>query len=290
MMPLSWRPYILLMRLDRPIGTWLLLLPGWWSILMAATTSQTSITTILFYMGLFATGSIIMRGAGCVINDLWDRDFDRQVERTKMRPLASGEIPVKSALIFLTLLLGTGLAILLTFNQTTIILGFLSIFPVILYPLAKRITWYPQAVLGLTFNFGALMGAASILGTVPVFAWALYIGGFFWTLGYDTIYAQQDVADDALIGVKSTALKFGERVSQYIAAFYTMTILCFGVAAILAEAGFVFYIGLTAAASHLLWQYRTWDKQNPNSSLKIFRSNRDFGLIIALSAIAEYLF
>lgn len=289
-MPVSWTPYILLMRLDRPIGTWLLLLPGWWSILMAATTSQTSISTILLYMGLFAAGSIIMRGAGCVINDLWDRDFDRQVERTKMRPLASGEIPVKSALIFLTFLLGTGLAILLTFNQTTIILGFLSIFPVILYPLAKRITWYPQAVLGLTFNFGALMGAASILDTVPVFAWALYIGGFFWTLGYDTIYAQQDVADDALIGVKSTALKFGEQVRQYIAAFYTMTILCFGVAAILAEAGFVFYIGLSAAASHLLWQYRTWDKQNQGSSLKIFRSNRDFGLIITLSAIAEYLF
>ncbi len=289
MIPSGWKPYILLMRLDRPIGTWLLLLPCWWSILIAAPINQTPIPTISFYMALFAVGSIVMRGAGCVINDLWDRDFDKQVERTKKRPLASGQISVKAALVFLGMLLGLGLLILLCFNKLTIVIGFLSLIPVILYPLAKRITWYPQAILGLTFNLGALMGATSILGYIPPFAWPLYIGGLFWTLGYDTIYAQQDMADDALIGVKSTALRFGERVGAYIAAFYCAATLCFFAAAFLAKTDIIFYCGLALSSAHLFWQWRKWDRHDPLSSLKIFRSNRDFGLIIMFGALAGAL-
>ncbi|MCB9985853.1 MAG: 4-hydroxybenzoate octaprenyltransferase [Micavibrio sp.] len=283
-LPPACKPYALLMRLDRPIGTWLLLLPAWWSILAAS--SQFSLHTLL-YMMLFALGSLIMRGAGCVINDLWDKDFDAKVERTRNRPLASGDLSTKKALIFLFALLGLGLSILLCFNLTTITLGIISLIPVILYPLAKRITWYPQAILGLTFNFGALMGAASITDTIPTFAWSLYAAGLFWTLGYDTIYAQQDMTDDALIGIKSTALKFGKNIRFYSAGFYILTAALVVLSAILSGMTELGLIGLGLAIIHLFWQIKTWDQHDPASSLRIFRSNRDFGLIIAASFLIE---
>ncbi|HNQ91565.1 MAG TPA: 4-hydroxybenzoate octaprenyltransferase [Alphaproteobacteria bacterium] len=288
-LPEHLRPYALLMRLDRPIGTWLLLLPAWWSILAAThglTDFSASTASTLI---LFGTGALVMRGAGCVVNDLWDRDFDARVERTKNRPLASKQISMRQAVFFLGSLLGIGLAILLSFNTTTIILGFVSLIPVIIYPLAKRVTWYPQAVLGLTFNFGALMGAAAILNDIPPFAWALYAAGFFWTLGYDTIYARQDIADDALIGVKSTARKFGNKVKTYVAVFYSLTIALIFVAGILANVTAVFYGVMSLGLLHLLWQVRTWDKDDPQSSLQKFRSNRDFALVVTTAFLFGFM-
>lgn len=278
-LPASWEPYLLLMRLDRPIGTWLLLLPSWWAILAA---SGTFSLQTLWLMGLFAAGSIIMRGAGCVINDLWDRDFDKQVERTRSRPLAAGTVTPKQAILFLSVLLLLGLLILLSLNLTTIILGICALIPVILYPLAKRITWYPQAVLGLTFNFGALMGASAVLDTIPLFSICLYAAGFFWTMGYDTIYATQDIADDTLIGVKSTARKFGKNVKTYCAIFYALTALLLGISTFLVTGFSGLSLLILPAIAHLIWQIKSWAPETPQSSLGVFRSNRDFGILVTL--------
>jgi len=289
LLPEEFRPYALLMRLDRPIGTWLLLLPGWWSILAAEKGILGFSSSTLLTLVLFGLGALMMRGAGCIINDLWDRDFDALVERTKSRPLASGMISTGQALGLLAILLTLSLAILLSFNGVTILLGGISLIPVTLYPLAKRITWYPQAVLGLTFNFGALMGAAAILGQIPAFAWALYMAGFFWTLGYDTIYAQQDIADDAMIGVKSTARKFGPHIKTYVSVFYTLTLLLLFGAAMLAGASPVFYGIMGLGTLHLLWQVRTWQKDDPQSSLEKFRSNRDFALIVTTAFLLGFI-
>jgi 4-hydroxybenzoate polyprenyltransferase len=267
----AW-PYLSLMRLDRPIGTWLLLLPGWWSLAM--------VDAPAYFYALFALGALIMRGAGCVINDLWDRDFDKAVERTKSRPLASGAVTPYHAMVFLAGLLLTGLIILLQLSPVAIGLGGLSLIPVILYPLAKRVTWYPQAVLGLTFNFGALMGGAAVTNTVSLPSVLLYAAGFFWTLGYDTIYAHQDIADDSLIGVKSTARKFGARSPQFITMFYSLA------AALIFSAGFcaklhpIFYLFWGFSALHMMWQIRTWKMDDAADCLKKFRSNRDFALLI----------
>lgn len=285
-LPSSFRPYALLMRLDRPIGTWLLFLPALWSLLLASPAIMDKQTWL--YMILFASGAIIMRGAGCIINDLWDRDFDTQVERTRARPLASGQISAGQALAFLALLLGLGLSILLIFNKLTVALGIISLVPVTLYPLAKRVTWYPQAILGLTFNLGALMGAASLTGTIPSYGWALYAAGLFWTLGYDTIYAQQDMADDALVGIKSTALKFGPQIAKFTAAFYALCLLLLFLSMFLAGSGLLGYVFMGGAAIHSIWQIRHWDRHDPASSLKIFRSNRDFGLLVAIACLTGH--
>ncbi len=272
LLPVATHPYLSLMRLDRPIGTWLLLLPAWWSLAISGANP-------LLYL-LFALGALIMRGAGCVINDLWDRDFDRAVERTKLRPLASGAVTPKQAIVFLAGLLVGGLLILLQLPVTAILLGFGAMIPVILYPLAKRVTWYPQAILGLTFNMGALMGTAATLDTITLPALLLYAGGIFWTLGYDTIYAHQDVADDALIGVKSTARKFGNASPTYIATFYALTALFIFAAGFTAQLSWVFYVFWAFGSAHLLWQIRNWNMNDAPNCLQIFRSNRDFGLLM----------
>lgn len=276
-LPATWRPYALLMRLDRPVGTWLLLLPGWWGILSAAPFSGQS----ALYMVLFGIGAVLMRGAGCVINDLWDRDFDRQVARTRTRPLAAGDLSPRAALLFLLVLLAVSFLILLFFNRLTVAIGVASLIPVILYPLAKRVTWYPQAVLGLTFNMGALMGTSAMTGSLTPSSVLLYLAGLFWTLGYDTIYAGQDMADDALIGVKSTALRFGEKVKIWIGAFYTFCSILILWSGFLSGAGPVFYLLALAGAAHLARQVVIWNREAPSSALSVFRSNRDFGLIIA---------
>ncbi|MBL8638765.1 MAG: 4-hydroxybenzoate octaprenyltransferase [Alphaproteobacteria bacterium] len=284
-LPQSWQPYALLMRLDRPIGTWLLLFPAWWSILLSS--QALSIETTLKTMILFALGAVIMRGAGCVINDLWDRDFDRMVERTKLRPLARGTISPLHAMIFLCGLLFVSLGILLQFNLLTITLGVLSLIPVILYPLAKRVTWYPQFILGLTFNIGAFMGASAITGTIPLYALFLYIGGIFWTLGYDTIYAQQDIDDDAVIGVKSTALKLSKHLKSWVGGFYTAAYVFFALALCMAaphSASIPLFIApLAMCAAHLAWQVLGWTLHDPASCLKIFRSNVWFGWLLLAS-------
>ena len=230
-----------------------------------------------------------MRGAGCVVNDLWDRDLDRSVERTKNRPLASGQVSVPQALVFTAFLLFIGLLILVQLPMAAIFLGVLSLVPVVLYPLAKRVTWYPQAVLGLTFNFGALIGAAAVAGFVPMSAVLLYIGGFFWTMGYDTIYAHQDIVDDGIVGIKSTARKFGDQSRLYISGFYAVFAVFIYVTGLISGAGAVFYLFWAAAVFQLLWQAYDWKLDDQADCLAKFRSNRHFGFLLLLAYLFGYI-
>lgn len=282
-LPASWQPFAVLMRLDRPIGTWLLLLPGLWTIALASGGWLTMNWHDAWLFLLFCVGAVVMRGAGCVINDLWDRDFDRAVERTKQRPLASGAVSPKQALAFLAFLLLIGLGILLQLPFTAILLGILTLPLIISYPLMKRVTWWPQFFLGITFNFGALMGWAAVTGVVSFSALLIYIGGILWTLGYDTIYAHQDKDDDALIGVKSTARKFGAASKRWVAGFYVAAFALMALGFLIGGVGLSGVL-LLAGAAHLIWQVKKWDMNDPASSLKFFKSNRDFGLILLLAA------
>jgi 4-hydroxybenzoate polyprenyltransferase len=284
-LPLSLQPYAVLARLDRPIGIWLLLLPGWWSIMLAGGGMfHTSLKAIEIFV-LFGIGAIVMRAAGCVVNDLWDRRLDQKVERTAVRPLASGEISVAQACIFLGVLLGIGLLILLQMNRLTIALGILSLPLIILYPLMKRWTWWPQAFLGLTFNFGALMGWSAVTGAVGSPALLLYLGGVFWTLGYDTIYAHQDKEDDALAGIRSTALKFGAHSKEYVAMFYALAWMLMTAACWLGSKDILAVLFMLPAAWHFFHQVKTWDMNDPESSLATFRSNRGAGLWVLAAFI-----
>ena len=282
-LPESWQPYAILMRLDRPIGWWLLLLPGWWGIVLGANGVSGMYAPDYRLMIMFLVGAIIMRGAGCIINDIWDRDLDKQVERTKNRPLASGQISMFQALVFLFWLLFTAFIILLQTSYVTIGLGMLSLILVATYPLMKRITWWPQAFLGITFNFGALMGwgaATHHLGWEPLL---LYVAGFFWTLGYDTVYAHQDKADDELVGIKSTALLFGDRSKFWVGIFYTITISLIALASFVAGSNILSLALLIFAAMHLFRQVTEWDMYDPLNSLLVFKSNRNFGLLVLFS-------
>ncbi|MHA1563780.1 MAG: 4-hydroxybenzoate octaprenyltransferase [Alphaproteobacteria bacterium] len=283
-MPAPAQPYFRLARIDRPIGTWLLLLPGWWAIALASPGWPS-----LWFFALFGIGAVVMRGAGCVVNDLADRKFDAQVARTANRPIASGAISIPAALIFLAALLGLGLAILLQFNLFAVIVGAISLALIFPYPLMKRITYWPQAFLGLTFNWGALLGWVAVTGRLDPPALSLYAAGFFWTLGYDTIYAHQDKQDDALIGVKSTALLLAANTRPWIAVFLTITVLLLGLTGLLAGLAWPYYVGLALAAGHLAWQTATVDFENPRDCLKKFKSNRDFGLILLAGIIAGQL-
>lgn len=280
--PVSARPYLYLLRLDRPIGIWLLLLPSLWAIALASGGVSGITPHTAYYVGLFVLGAIIMRGAGCVINDLWDRDLDKLVERTKSRPLANGTISVRQGIAFFGLLLGLGLLILIQFNMVTIILGCATLPLIITYPLMKRITWWPQAFLGLTFNFGALMGWSAITGEIGMTGALLYIGGIFWTIGYDTVYAHQDKEDDAMAGIKSTARLFSKHSKKYVTTFF-ITALIFLTAAIISAQGITpstALIGLPAA--HIAWQIKKWDPYNNESSLRIFKSNMVFGMLVVI--------
>ncbi len=281
-MPSALQPYFRLARIDRPIGTWLLLLPGWWAIALAAPGWPSP-----WLLGLFGIGAVVMRAAGCVVNDLADRKFDAMVARTASRPIASGAVSVPAALVFLAALLAVGLAILLQFNTFAILIGALSLALIFPYPLMKRITHWPQAFLGLTFNWGALLGWAAVTGRLDPPAIALYAAGFFWTLGYDTIYAHQDKQDDALIGVKSTALLFAANSRPWIALFLTITVLLLGLAGWLAQLAWPYYVGLALAAGHLAWQTAAVDFDDPRDCRKKFNSNRDFGLILLAGIIAS---
>jgi len=283
--PENLRPLIALARLNRPIGIWLLLLPGWWAIALAAGGLFTMNGKDWKLIALFGIGAVVMRSAGCVINDLWDRNLDRKVKRTKNRPLASGAISPRYAIIFMTGLLLCGLMILLQMNITTILLGFLVVPFIVAYPLMKRILWWPQAFLGVTFNFGVLMGWAAVSGIVSLPALALYIGGIFWTLGYDTIYAHQDKEDDLLAGIKSTALKFGDQSKKWVAGFYAASWVLMVLAFVAAGDKWLSLAVLTGAGFHLAWQIQSWDTSNPESSLKIFKANRNFGLIVLAAAM-----
>ena len=283
LIPEKMRPYLYLTRIDRPIGIWLLLLPGWWSIVMASGGIFNMNAHSWYLILLFGIGAIIMRSAGCTVNDIWDRKLDRQVARTKERPIASGAISTLQALIFLAILLIAGLLILLQMNRLTIILGIISLPLIAAYPLMKKITWWPQAFLGVTFNFGALMGWSAVTGSLALPAILLYIAGIFWTLGYDTIYAHQDKEDDALAGIKSTALLFGNISKERVKRFYEVTTVALAFSVLLATGSLLSTIAVMLACSHLLWQMTEWNPEEPMSSLEIFKSNRDFGLLVLLA-------
>lgn len=281
------RPYLRLMRLDGPIGTWLLLLPGWWAI--AAAPPPFDWGHRAWIAALFGIGAVVMRGAGCVINDILDRKFDAQVERTRHRPIASGQVSVLQALVFLGLLLAIGLLILLSFNGLTVLLGASSLLLIATYPLMKRITWWPQAFLGITFNWGALMGWTAVAGGLDRTALLLYAGGFFWTLGYDTIYAHQDKKDDAMIGVKSSALALGARTHRWVAVFYGAAVLLWCIAGLIADMGPIFLAGPAAVAAHFFWQVRRLDIDAPAVCGRLFKSNRDAGLLLLAGLLAGSL-
>lgn len=284
-LPDGWRPYALLMRLDRPIGSWLLFLPALWAFALAAQDWAQGLALAL----LFGLGSVVMRGAGCVVNDLWDRDLDRKVTRTAGRPIASGAVTPRQALLFLAALLAIGLAILVQLNGLAILLGVVSLLPVALYPLAKRVTDFPQAVLGLTFSWGAPMGYAAATGRLDGPGLVLYAAAFLWILGYDTIYAHQDREDDALIGVRSTARHFGERTAPFLLACYAGAVALLLLAGILAGLGPFFHVALLAPAGVLAWQIRRLDIHDPVLCLRLFQRNREVGLLITLAFLAGRL-
>jgi len=284
-MPAPLRPWLRLMRADRPAGFWLLMWPCWWSTLLA---QPAEMGEMLRLLALFLTGSIVMRGAGCVWNDILDRRMDAQVARTAHRPLASGQVSVMGALIFMVALSLVGLAVLLSLDRFAILLGLGSLALVAVYPLAKRVTDWPQAVLGLTFNWGALMGWAAVEGWLSPAPLALYAGCLFWTLGYDTIYAHQDAADDAVAGVRSTALRFGARSRVWISGFYILFVTGAAAAGWLAGLAWPWYTGAAAAGLHLGWQVARLDPADPARCLALFRSNGALGWTLFLGGLGAW--
>ena len=282
--PPGARPYLQLMRADRPIGTWLLLLPCWHSLALAV--AATGWRNHALWLAIaFAIGSFVMRGAGCVINDIVDRDFDAQVARTRSRPIPSGRVSVRQALVFLAALFGVGLAILLTMNPTAILLGVAAMGPVAIYPFMKRFTYWPQAFLGIAFNWGAMMGWVAHTGSLGWPPVLLYASGIAWTLAYDTIYAYQDRDDDALIGVKSTALRFGERPGPWMFGFSAASVLLAALAVGAAGLNWPAYLGVAAFGAHLFRQAARLRTDDPALCLKLFRSNRDAGLLLLLGFV-----
>jgi 4-hydroxybenzoate polyprenyltransferase len=279
-LPERLRLYAVLARWDRPIGTWLLLWPCWWALALAPGRPD------WWLVPLFGIGAVAMRGAGCVVNDLTDRELDARVARTRERPLASGRLGVPQALVFLALQLLVGALVLLAFDGFAVALALASLPLIVIYPLMKRITWWPQAFLGITFNWGALVGWAAATGELATPALLLYAAGFFWTLGYDTIYAHQDKADDALIGIKSTARRLGAATPRWLWGFYGVTLALLAAAGWSAGLGFWFYPFLLAVAGHFAWQIRTLDLDDPRSCLRRFRSNRELGLLVCLAIVA----
>lgn len=273
-------PYCRLARLDRPIGFWLLLLPCWWGVALASDGWPD-----LWLLLLLALGAVVMRGAGCTVNDIFDRELDARVERTKQRPLASGQLKLGAALIFLGLQLFLGAMVLLQLPLASIWLGLASLPLIALYPLVKRITWYPQVFLGVVFNFGALIGWAGVDGKLGWPALALYLAGISWTVGYDTIYAHQDKRDDALLGIGSTALAFGQRSWMWVAGFYLLSLSSLVAAGWGAGVGVIFFLSLVVGGWQLAGQLRHWIPDNPESSLTQFKSNLWFGLLVFAGAV-----
>jgi len=280
------RPYLRLARLDRPIGAWLLLLPCWWSSALAAIAAHARAPSV-WHIVLFFVGAFAMRGAGCTWNDIVDRDLDGAVERTWSRPIPSGQVSVAQAALFLVLQALVGFAVLISFNGFTVALGVASLAIVAVYPFMKRITYWPQIVLGLAFSWGALMGWAGAFGRLDAAALLLYAGSISWVIGYDTIYAHQDRDDDALIGIKSTALLFGARTKPMLALFYGAAVLLVGAAGYAAGAGVVFALGLLVFAAHLGWQIVRLDIADPDNCLAVFKSDRDAGLILFAALLLD---
>ena len=280
------RPYLRLARFDRPIGAWLLLLPCWWSAGLAAVAARAPIPN-LAHLALFFVGAFVMRGAGCTWNDIVDRDLDARVERTRSRPIPSGQVSVVQAATFMLVQALVGLLVLVQFNRFAIMTGIASLAIVAVYPFMKRITWWPQIVLGFAFSWGALMGWAAWFGRLDPAAYLLYAGAIAWVIGYDTIYAHQDREDDALIGVKSTARLFEERTKPMLALFYALSVILIGAAGYLAGGGLVFWLGLGCFAAHLGWQIARLDIVDPDNCLAVFKSDRDAGLILFAGMVLD---
>lgn len=284
--PVWSRPYLRLARYDRPIGSWLLLMPCWWSAALAAGVAHDVRSLPLVVLLLFI-GAFVMRGAGCTWNDITDRDLDAKVERTRSRPIPAGQVSVTQAVVFMVAQALIGLLVLLQFNRFAVMTGIASLVIVAIYPFMKRITWWPQVVLGLAFSYGALMGFAVTLERIDLTAIALYAGSIAWVIAYDTIYAHQDAEDDALIGVKSTARLFGARTHRALVIFYGLAVLLIGTAFALAGARWPAWIGLAAFALHLGWQVRRLDTSDGALCLRIFKSNRDAGFILFASLVVD---
>ncbi|HET9811451.1 MAG TPA: 4-hydroxybenzoate octaprenyltransferase [Sphingomicrobium sp.] len=278
-LPPSLRPFASLMRLDRPIGTWLLYWPCAWSVALAGVGGRWDLFLWLF-LGAFA-----MRSAGCVYNDIVDRDLDRRVERTKLRPLASGRVSVASAWFLIAILLAVGLVVLLQLNGTAAIVALVSIAPVAAYPFMKRITWWPQAWLGLVFSWGALVGWPAVTGTLGWPAVLLWFGSIAWVIGYDTLYAIQDMEDDALVGVKSSARRLGASAPIGVGLFYAAALLLWGAAIWSVRPDWLALLALVPAALHLLNQALRADPADGELALRLFRSNRTCGLLLFLAML-----
>ena len=276
--PSYTRPYLRLARLDRPIGSWLLLMPCWWSVGLAGMHNDRFPS--LWHILLFFIGAFAMRGAGCTWNDLVDRDLDGRVERTRSRPIPSGQVTVAQATMFMVAQALVGFLVLIQFNRFTVATGIASLLVVVIYPFMKRITYWPQIFLGLAFSWGALMGWPAAFGRLDWPAIVLYAGSILWVIGYDTIYAHQDRDDDLLIDIKSTALLFGDRTPTMLATFYAGAIVLIASAGFMAGGGIIFTIGIVAFAAHLAWQVSRLDIDDPAHCLVLFKSNRDAGLIL----------
>lgn len=286
--PAAARPYARLMRLERPIGWWLLLWPCWWSAALAAVAAGRPFPDPS-HLVLFLVGAVAMRGAGCTYNDLVDRDIDAKVARTRSRPIPSGQVTVGRARAFMVALALVGFVVLIQFDGFAILTGIASLVVVAAYPFMKRVTDWPQVVLGLAFSWGALMGWAAVFGRLDPAAFALYLGAILWTIGYDTIYAHQDKEDDAVVGVRSTALLFGARTRRMLSLFYAGAVVAMAAACWLAGAGVSAYLGVAAMAAHLAWQVRRIDIDDPDVCLMLFRSNRDAGWLFFGGLLADGL-
>jgi 4-hydroxybenzoate polyprenyltransferase len=287
-MPAAVQPYLRLMRLDRPIGIWLLFLPCIFGAALGAAATGRAFDNRhnIWLVFVFAIGAVVMRGAGCTYNDIIDRNIDARVERTRGRPIPSGAVSINAAWVFLVVQCALGFLVLIQLNIFAIETGAASLVLIAAYPFMKRITWWPQAWLGLTFNWGALVGYAAVTGRLGVASGFLYAGCVFWTLGYDTIYALQDKDDDALIGVKSTARLFADRSRFWIGAFFALAILLMA-AAINTSGSRRLWLAalLVPACAHFAWQLRALDTVSAASCLKVFRANRDAGILLAAAFI-----
>lgn len=283
--PGQFRPYLRLARLDRPIGSWLLLMPCWWSVGLTGLAMDR--LPSLWHIVLFFIGAFAMRGAGCTWNDLVDRDLDGKVERTRSRPIPSGQVTAKQAAIFLAAQALVGLVVLLQFNRFTILTGLASLLVVAIYPFMKRVTYWPQVFLGLAFSWGALMGWPAAFGRLDWAPVVLYAGAICWVIAYDTIYAHQDREDDMMIGIKSTALLFGADTQRALTLFYSGAVVLIGIACVMAGGGWITLLGLAGFAAHLAWQVRSIDIDDPALCLRLFRSNRDAGLILFAAMLLD---
>jgi len=282
-LPAPIRPYARLARIDRPIGTWLLVFPGWWGIALASISWPDPVLLILF-----AIGAVAMRGAGCTLNDIADRHYDARVARTRLRPLPSGAVTVRRAVLFLVLQSAAGAAVLLSLNRTSVLLGLAVLGLIGTYPFMKRVTYWPQVFLGLNFNWGALLGWTAVTGALAGPSVLLYLGGVFWTIGYDTIYAHQDKEDDLRIGVKSSAIALGPHTRPWLFAFYAAALLSWAAAGFAARLGILFWVGLFGSCLQLAWQAARVAIDDPADCLAKFRSNRGVGWLMLAGIVGGH--